>query len=375
MAVALRRLSKVSSQVVAAEGGQKCFSSGRVDATLPRVYLGTMTFAWEQASSPVDVPAASAMVNKFLSVGGVEIDTARIYSEGRTEPILAQALETVGQGASYRLATKVHPSQPSGLSAKGIRAQLEASLKALHVDRVDTLYLHQPDPEHDLTESLQCVHDLIQEGKVGALGISNYSAIETERMCALCKEHGWSSPSYFQGLYNPLNRLVEESLLPVLRKYQVGFIAFNPLAAGMLTGKHHQGGEVMGGRFKNNPNYLPRFYTEDNFKAVEGIRSACEAHGLELVPATYAWLLRHSKLDASKGDGLLLGASTVAQLDENLAACTSSSVLPEPVVTAFDAAFDICKSGAFPYWRSYSRDQPGRETLHPGASYTAHGPK
>merc|ERR1712176_323660 len=169
----------------------------------------------------------------------------------------------------------------------------------------------------------------------------------------------------------PLNRWVEEALLPILRKYNVGFIAFNPLAAGLLTGKHKPGGDVLPGRFKDNPNYLPRFYTDAGFNALDGIRKACENHGIEMVPATYAWMLRHSQLDASKGDGLLLGASSMAQLEENLTACTGCAALPTPVVDAFNRAWELCADGAFPFWRSYSRDQPGRESLHPGASYQA----
>uniref|UniRef100_A0A7S1LXG2 NADP-dependent oxidoreductase domain-containing protein n=1 Tax=Alexandrium catenella TaxID=2925 RepID=A0A7S1LXG2_ALECA len=312
------------------------------------------------------------MTRRFLAAGGREIDTARIYSGGDTEPMLGEVLRSPEvRGAAYRLATKAHPSQPGGLSATGIRAQLKASLEALRAERVDVLYLHQPDPEHNLTESLACVHSLIEEGKVGQLGLSNYSALEMERCCSLCEAEGWTRPSFFQGLYNPLNRMAEEELLPVLRRHEVSFIAFNPLAAGLLTGKHHQGTEVMPGRFKGNPNYLPRFYTDANFKALAKIREACEAHGLPLVAATYAWLLRHSRLDAGLRDGLLLGCSGEAQLEENLAACRSAEELPAEVLAAFNGAWDLCREGAFPYWRSYSKDQPGRESLHPGASYEA----
>jgi len=341
-------------------------------APLPELYFGTMTFGWSQASSAVDGTVAASMVQKFLAAGGREIDTARIYSAGDTEPMLGHILQSPAvQGADWRLGTKVHPSQPGGLSTAGIRAQLEASLEALQVKRVDVLYLHQPDPEHDLAESLECVHSLVAEGKVGQLGLSNYSAVETERCCALSKAKGLTRPSFYQGLYNPLNRMVEEELLPVLRRHEVGFIAFNPLAAGLLTGKHHQGGEVLQGRFKNNPNYLPRFYTDVNFQALAKIQEACAAHGLPVVSATYAWLLMHSQLDASLGDGVLLGASSEAQLEENLTACRAAQKLPADVAIAFDSAWEVCKEGAFPYWRSYSKDQPGRDSLHPGASYQA----
>jgi len=233
------------------------------------------------------------------------------------------------------------------------------------------LYLHQPDPENDLKESLECINDLIAEGRIAQYGLSNYSAVEADRCCTLSAGMGWAKPSFYQGLYNPLNRWTEEELLPVLRKHGVGFIAFNPLAAGLLTGKHHPGGEVLAGRFKNNQNYMPRFYTDENFAALGRIRDACAAHGLGMVPATYSWLLRHSKLDASMGDGLLLGASSMEQLDANLAACCEAAPLPAPVAASFDGAWDTCRKGAFPYWRSYSRDQPGRESMHPGASYEA----
>ena len=153
------------------------------------------------------------------------------------------------------------------------------------------------------------------------------------------------------------------------------FIAYNPLAAGLLTGKHAPGGDVPAGRFKDNPNYLPRFYTDANFAALQAIAAACNAAGVAVLDATYAWMLRHSAL--GEADGLLLGASSLEQLDANLGACAKAAdgALPPPVVAAFDAAWATTKDGAFAYWRSYSADMPGREGLDQGASYTAHGPK
>lgn len=344
-------------------------------STLPEVYFGTMTFGWSQASSKVDDQVSSEMLKKYVDLGGVQVDTARIYSAGETELILGRILPQFSS-RKLVLGTKVHPSQQAGLSEQGIRTQLEESLKAMKVSSVDVLYLHQPDPDHDLKESLQCVQDLIKEGVIARYGMSNYSALEVERCCTLCKDHGWSMPSIYQGLYNPLNRLVEEDLLPVLRKYGVSFVAYNPLAAGLLTGKHAQPGpasEVLPGRFKDNPNYLPRFYTEPNFDALAPIRSACEAAEVSMVAATYAWLLKHSALSAEKGDGILLGASTTSQLEENLKACHQPAQLPEPLLAAFDAAWPKVRAAGdvFPYWRSYSKDQPGRDSLPPGAAYSA----
>lgn len=158
----------------------------------------------------------------------------------------------------------------------------------------------------------------------------------------------------------------------MLRKHSISFVAYNALAAGLLTGKHFKDGEVAAGRFKDNANYLPRFYTDANFQAVETIQAALP-EGMGLIPATYQWLLRHSAL--TEHDGVLLGASSIAQLDSNLAACTAAGEaedLPADTLAAFDQAWKITKqAGSFPYWRSYSKDHPGREELDQGASYNA----
>jgi len=340
-------------------------------AGMPQLHLGTMTFGWaKNTSSLCDDAVASEMMQAFAGKGGVHFDTARIYADGETERIIGRVFDPSGTRNKFRVATKAHPSQPGGLSDKGIRDQLQASLSAMGEQRVDVLYLHQPDTNCDLTESLATCDALVKEGLVGSIGLSNYSAVETDRLVQLCQSNGWVQPAVFQGLYNPLNRRVEEQLLPVLRKHNIAFIAFNPLAAGLLTGKHTKDGEVPPGRFKDNGNYLPRFYTDPNFQALDLIREACAAHGVSLVEATYAWLMHHSVLSGSE-DGILLGASSMAQLEENMSACQGSKPLHADVVTAFEKAWAITAPEAFAYWRSYSKDHPDRDALDQGASYNA----
>lgn len=349
-------------------------------AALPRLYLGTMTFGWSQASTPVDTAAATTMLRRFIEAAGDRqphhVDTARIYASGDTEPIVGAAIAATG--TTVFLGSKAHPSQPGGLSADGLRSQLAASLDALGVQKLDELYLHQPDPATPLLESLRTTDAMVREGVVGKIGLSNYHASEVARAFALCKEHGLTPPTVYQGLYNPLNRLVEDELLPVLRENGCAFVAYNPLAAGLLTGRHTPDTEVAPGRFKDNPNYMPRFYTPVNFDALGTIRAACEAAGISLVEATYRWLLCHSALkgDGPAPDGLLLGASSVAQLEANLAACAAARTaepLPMVVRAAMEGAWSARKlrADAFPYWRSYSGDMPGRDELPQGASYSA----
>jgi aflatoxin B1 aldehyde reductase len=344
-----------------------------------------MTFNWSQTSSRVDELVAKDMVAKFCAFSAslddptVRIDTARIYAGGQTEPCLAHALAAVNQDASqlssmsFAVGTKAHPTQSGGLSPAGIQAQVTESLSAMPgVTHFSEYYLHQPDPEHSLLSSLQRLHEYYKDGLISAIGMSNYHASEMQRAFDLCRQYGLTPPTVYQGLYNPLHRAVEAELLPILRQNNCSFVAYNPLAAGLLAGKYptptSNDDTVPKGRFQNNPNYLPRFYTSSNFAAVESIRQACENVGVSMVEATYRWMLCHSALAAT--DGVLLGASSVSQLEQNLAACRNPQPLPESVVAAFEEAWQITsQSGVFPYWRSYSSDMPNREALDPGASY------
>ena len=327
-----------------------------------------MTFAWAQASSAVDDTIATAMLEKFSAAGGVSFDTARIYAGGESEKMAGRILPAGELGQRYAVATKVHPSQPGGLSPVGIRAQLTASLEALQLESVPILYLHQPDTENPLLETLACVNALVEEGKVGAIGLSNYSTVETVRCVQICEERGWPTPVVYQGLYNPLNRRVEKELLPTLRKHNISFVAYNPLAAGLLTGKHCEGGEVLAGRFKDNPNYLDRFYKHDNFEALSLLSEACTAAELSLTQATFSWLLNHSAL--TEVDGVLLGASKIEHLEMNIQCCAEASPLPEGLLAAFDEAWGLTSADAFAFFRGYSSDQPGAADLDSGAAYT-----
>eukprot|EP00547_Thalassionema_nitzschioides_P010171 CAMPEP_0194223000 /NCGR_PEP_ID=MMETSP0156-20130528/34109_1 /TAXON_ID=33649 /ORGANISM="Thalassionema nitzschioides, Strain L26-B" /LENGTH=342 /DNA_ID=CAMNT_0038953993 /DNA_START=88 /DNA_END=1116 /DNA_ORIENTATION=- len=339
-----------------------------------------MTFGWSQASSYVDESIALEMLRMFVDFNAAQqhtpqfacIDTARIYAGGKTEEILGAVLKKFGSPEKLAVGTKAHPSQKGGLSISGLRGQMEDSLEAMGVEGVGEYYLHQPDTSSPLLQSLQACNTMVKEGLFCCVGMSNYHASEMKRSFALCKEHKLSKPTVYQGLYNPLNRLVEKDLLPVLREEGCSFVAYNPLAAGLLSGKHMKEGEVAKGRFKDNPNYLPRFYTDENFAAIQLIQNACDAEGISIVEASYRWLLCDSAL--TENDGVLIGASSTQQLRQNLDACQAAidkGGLSAGLLSAFDEGWKLTGAGAFPYWRSYSMDMPNREALDQGASYSA----
>ncbi|CAM9138598.1 unnamed protein product, partial [Ectocarpus fasciculatus] len=325
---------------------------------LPRLYLGTMTFGWEKASVPVTESVGTEMILRAAAAGVQYIDSARIYAGGATEPIVGACLRNVAAQApdvrpTLRITTKAHPSQQRGLSSAGIIAQVNDSLAALGVEYVDELYLHQPDTVNDLVESLATADELVKRGLVRRLGMSNYHDVEVVRCLQLCRENNWTPPTIYQGLYNPLNRRVEVSLLPLLKRNNIDFIAYNALAAGLLSGKHKRGADVAEGRFKENPNYLPRFYNDPNFQALDIIQRSLP-DDLSTITATYQWLLRHSMLGPN--DGVLLGASSLEQLDNNLASCAvaaTAAPLSEDTLRSFDSAWEVCKEVSFPYWRGY----------------------
>jgi aflatoxin B1 aldehyde reductase len=237
-------------------------------STIPRAYLGTMTFGWSQTSSYVDEKVALDMVQKFIEfndsiIGRVatspsgdddddddvqqyHLDTARVYAGGKTEQIVGTVLKKLlfdnnndNDGTKPRrivVGTKAAPSvKPGGLSTSGIEEQFQSSMDAMGISTCDEYYLHQPDTEHPLLESLKCADSLLKNGKIGTIGMSNYHACEVSRAFELCTEHNLSPPTVYQGLYNPLNRLVEDELLPLLKKNGCSFVAYNPLVSTRST--------------------------------------------------------------------------------------------------------------------------------------------
>lgn len=172
----------------------------------------------------------------------MELDTAFMYGSGETEQHLG-ALQ-VGT-AGFTIATKVNPFkfQPQpvevGLRPEQIREQFAYSLKSLNVESVDMLYLHAPDPTVPIDKTLQAVHELHQAGKFKRFGLSNYSSWQVAEIYYICKANGWVLPQVYQGMYNAVTRQVEGELFPCLRRFNMAFYAYNPLAGGILTGRYN----------------------------------------------------------------------------------------------------------------------------------------
>jgi aryl-alcohol dehydrogenase-like predicted oxidoreductase len=292
------------------------------DVKVSRLCLGTMTFG-----KPADQTTATRMVNRCIDAGINFVDTANIYQAGLAESMLGEAIR--GKRDKLILATKVRGQMgespdESGLSKRAIFRAIDDSLKRLKVDYVDLYYLHQPDHAVPIEDTLGAIEELVSRGKIRYPGTSNYAAWQICEMLWIAERHGYTPAHVSQPMYNLLARGIEQECLPMAKKYDVSIISYNPLAGGMLTGKHSHAAILPGTRFDKNSMYQERYWHPENFAAVEKLKKVAEQVGRSLISVALSWLLCHTATDC-----VILGASRVEQLEQNLAACKEGPLPPE----------------------------------------------
>ncbi|CAM9971771.1 unnamed protein product [Hapterophycus canaliculatus] len=187
---------------------------------------------------PLGAADAKEALEYFLAAGFDEIDTAILYQDGKTEETLGE----IGM-EKFRVAAKANPwykedasndffTPTYGLRPDLLKEQLRKSIQVLGVPSVDLFYLHAPDRNIPIEDTLRAVHELrSEEGLFREWGVSNYTAWETVDIWHICKANGWQTPAVYQGMYNALTREVERELLPALKKLGMRFYAYNPLAS------------------------------------------------------------------------------------------------------------------------------------------------
>ncbi len=289
------------------------------ELNVSRVCMGTMTFG-----SQTDLETATAMVDLCLGRGINFFDTANVYNQGRSEVFLGEALGE--RRSDVVVATKVcnpmgEPEEYTGLSRDSMRRAIDASLARLGTDHIDIYYLHLPDYETPIEETLATLQELRDEGMIRYPATSNYSAWQMCEMFAVCERHGWEPPRIAQPMYNLAARGIDQEYLPFTRRYEISNIVYNPLAGGLLTGKQNResgaplpGAPLPGTRFDGNQMYLDRFWHREYFRAVEEVQEIAKRAGLSPVQLSLGWL----RAQATDVDGIILGASTIEQLQENL---------------------------------------------------------
>lgn len=299
---------------------------------ISRLVLGTMTFG-----DTVDEATAGKMVEEALDAGITTIDTANAYVGGTTEEMLSRLLkERRGEVILASKAGMPHPDhgQNSPLSPAGLRNSVEGSLRRLGVDSIDLFYLHQPDRATPLHQTLQTVAELASEGKIGALGVSNFAAWQISDVIHVAREVGAPQPVVAQQLYNLVARRVEEEYLEFAATHKVHTMVYNPLGGGLLTGKHSFDAKPSEGRYggsKLAAMYTQRYWDRQLFDAVEELSRIAQDAGITLAELSLRWLAYREGVGS-----MLLGGSKVEQLSANIAAVANGPV-PADVVEACDA--------------------------------------
>ncbi len=309
--------------------------------------LGSMTFG-QQAF----LDEATEIVRYFMEQGYSELDTAYVYNEGECEKILGQIFNNFDR-ERFKIATKVNPRISGRLDGDAVRMQFPESLKRMGIEKADILYLHFPDPDTPVESVLEACDNAYRSGQFVELGLSNFPAWMVADVYNKCKLNGLVLPTVYEGVYNALTRNAEIELFDALKAFNMRFYAYNPLAGGMLTGKYTSfNDKPQEGRFALRKTYPGKYWKESFFDAIGIIREACALHNISMAEAALRWLAYHSKLDNTRGDAIIIGASRLSQLEQNISA-VEKGALPEGVVDAFNKAWSVCKAESPEYFQYY----------------------
>ncbi|MCP5024665.1 MAG: aldo/keto reductase [Actinomycetia bacterium] len=296
---------------------------GRTGLPVSRLCLGTMTFGLQ-----CDEAESFAILDAAAEAGITFLDTADVYplggdrtTVGRTEEIVGRWL--AGHRDDYIVATKcVGPMSgrrwDRGASRKHIVEAVDASLRRLGVDRIDLFQLHSPDPSTPIDETLHALDDMVRQGKVLYAGCSNFPAWQVARANGRAEVLGTSRFDCVQPRYNLLYRRNELELFPLCEQDGIGVIPYNPLAGGLLSGKHQGDAPPSDGRFTLGSaaqRYQERYWHQLEFDAIEALRPIAAEAGMSMVTMAVAWCLAQSAVTSP-----IVGASKPEQLADSVAA-------------------------------------------------------
>jgi aryl-alcohol dehydrogenase-like predicted oxidoreductase len=274
--------------------------------------LGCMNFGKRTAK-----PEALRIMARAIDAGIGLLDTANAYNDGASERIVGEALRA---HPGVLVATKVGfgrtAGRPEGLAGARILAACDESLARLGVDAIDLYYLHVPDYETPVEESLAALAELLAAGKIRRWGVSNYASWQILELRTLAERAGMPAPVVAQQLYHALVRQLDIEYFRFTRSHPLHTTVYNPLAGGLLAGVHHYDADVpKGSRFDNNALYRRRYWQPALFAAVDDLRAIADDEGISLVALAYAFVLRHPGVDS-----VLVGPGSIEHLDAALAA-------------------------------------------------------
>jgi aryl-alcohol dehydrogenase-like predicted oxidoreductase len=296
---------------------------GRTGLYVSELCLGTMTFGGQgmwTAIGQLDQSDSDALVKTALDSGINFIDTANVYSEGAAERITGQALKNLGVARDQVvIATKAmgpmgQGPNDRGLSRYHIMNQVEASLKRLQLDHIDLYQIHADDSVTPVEETLRALDDLIARGLVRYAGVSNWPAWKMAKALGISERQGWARFETVQAYYSIAGRDLERDIVPFLEAERVGLMVWSPLAGGLLSGKFGPGAPDPENARRTSFDFPP-VDRAHAWPIIEAMRPIAAAHGVSVAQVALAWLLARPVVTS-----VIIGAKTLAQLDDNLAA-------------------------------------------------------
>jgi L-glyceraldehyde 3-phosphate reductase len=314
---------------------------GSSDLDVFPLCLGGNVFGWT-----ADEEASFAVLDAYVAAGGNFVDTAASYSAwvpgnsgGESETIIGSWLASRSNRDAVVIGTKIGPSQQRPhLTRETVLAGARDSLARLQSDHIDLYYIHHDDPQTPLEETLGALDTAVRQGKALYVGISSYSDIRTHEAVAILR--GLGTPLLIhQPSYSMFNRWIEDKLLDELERNGVGCIAFSPLAQGLLTDRYLDGIPA-DSRASRDGSLSHGMLSEENLSRVRALREIATRRGQRVSQMAIAWALRDPRVTS-----VLLGASSVAQLEQNLASLNnlefSSDELAEIDLHAVDGNVNL----------------------------------
>jgi aryl-alcohol dehydrogenase-like predicted oxidoreductase len=296
---------------------------GRTGIKVSSLCLGTMMFG-----GPTDQNDSIRIIHHALDQGINFIDTANIYTGGQSEQISGIALADRRDKAV--LATKGRQSVGSGPNDAGasrlhLMRELERSLRRLGTDFVDLYYIHTPDYDTPIDETLRALDDMVRSGKVRYIACSNFRSWRVCEALWVCDKLNLNRLACVQPLYNIVNRDIEVELLPLCREYELGVVSYSPLARGILSGKYEPGQPPPeGSRASRNDKRLQQAeWRAESLHVARQIAAHCQAKGVQATQFALAWCLANPTITS-----VILGPRTMDQLVDNLG-CLNVTITPD----------------------------------------------
>jgi aryl-alcohol dehydrogenase-like predicted oxidoreductase len=296
---------------------------GRTGLYVSEICLGAMTFGGQgmwQAIGALQQDETTRLIDTALKAGVNFIDTADVYSEGKSEQLVGQALKDLGvKRSDVVVATKVYgdvgkAANDRGASRGHIMDGVKASLERLQLDHIDLYQIHGNDVITPLEETLRALDDLVREGLVRYIGVSNWAAWKITKANMLADAKGWTRFATLQAYYSVAGRDLERELAPMMLDQNMGLLAWSPLAGGFLSGKFTREQDEPQGARRTTFDFPP-VNKDRAFDCIDAMKTIGDAHGVSVARVALAYILAKPFTTS-----IVVGAKTVEQLEDNLAA-------------------------------------------------------